>query len=72
MEILIDIEDVEGFLNKYVAVGVPHDLIYNRLFYYFGFLKSIENKEITIRTKNGFKIIPIENIKHIYETGGQQ
>ena len=67
---MIDIDELKPFLNRYCAVGVPHDIIEGKLFFYFGTLKNIDSDKVKIETKNGIKIIPIENIFDIHATHG--
>lgn len=63
---LIDRKEIEGFLNKYIAVGVPHDIIPHKLFFYYGRLENIVEDDIKLNLKNGFKIIPIDQIRDIH------
>ena len=56
-------EEIKIFLNKPVSVGVPHAVIDGRLFFYYGRLTHIDDCEIQIETENGFRIVPIEQIK---------
>ena len=67
---MIECNEIEPFLNKYISVGVPHDIIAGRLFFYYGILKYVDSIEIKLETKNGFKIIQIENIMDIHEKLG--
>ena len=67
---MIDREEIEFFLNQYVAVGVPNDMTHGKLFFYFGILKYVDSTEIKIETNNGFKIIPISNIYDIHKARG--
>ena len=67
---MIDCSEIEPFLHKYIAVGVPHDIIPGKLFFYFGYLKYVDSLEVKIETNNGFKIIPISNIMDIHEAHG--
>ena len=69
---MIDSKEIEPFLDEYVAVGVPHDIIPNKLFFYFGKLKYVDSEEVQMELKNGFKIIPIENIRDIHKARGGQ
>jgi hypothetical protein len=62
---LIELEEIEKFLNYYVRIGVPHDVISNRLFFYFGFIKYVDSTELKLETKKGFRIIPLENVRDI-------
>lgn len=67
---MIEKQDIEKFLNEYVRLGVPHDIIPNRLFFYFGIVKHVDSKEIKIETKTGYRIIQLENVKDIQKSGG--
>jgi len=64
---MLEKEYIEAFIEKNVSVGVPHLILDNRLFFYYGILKSVTRNEITLQTKNGFKIIQIEEIKDIHK-----
>lgn len=67
---MIEKKEIEEFLNKYVAVGVPHDIIAGRIFFYFGIVKYINSDELKIETKNGYRIVSLENIRDIHLVGG--
>ena len=67
---MLEQKDIEPFLNKHIAVGVPHNTIPDRLFFSFGYLRSVDATEIKIETNNGFKIIQIDNIIEIHESNG--
>ena len=67
---MIDSREIEPFLHKHVAIGVPHDIIPGKLFFYFGCLKYVDSTEVKIETNNGFKIIPITQIMDIHESHG--
>lgn len=69
---LIDSNELEPFLNKYVRIGIPHDIVPNKLFFYFGWLKYIDNLEVKIETNNGFRIIPLNSIMDIQLTQGER
>lgn len=68
---MIEKEEIKQFLNQYVRIGVPHDMIPSKLFFYFGHVKDVNNTEVKIKTSNGFKIIPLENIMDIHLAGGR-
>lgn len=63
---MIESSEIKKFLHKYIAVGVHHDILADKLFFYFGTLKNVDNTEIKIEMENGFKIISIENIIDIH------
>ena len=67
---MIEVSDVETFFHKYVAIGVAHDLIPGKLFFYFGYVNYVDNAEVKLETKNGFKIIPLGGIMDIHLAGG--
>jgi len=69
---MIERNEIEPFLNKYIAVGVPHDIMDGKLFFYYGILKYVDNLEIKLETNNGFKIIPIHTIRDLQTKGGHQ
>jgi len=69
---IIDSKEIEFLLNKYVAIGVPNDVIPNRLFFYFGWLKYVDSTEVKIETNAGYKIISIGNIFDIHLVHGGQ
>jgi hypothetical protein len=58
---------IDSFLNKSVSVGVPHIILPDRLFFYYGRLHEVTGSSITLETKQGFKIVPIEQIKDLHE-----
>ena len=64
---MIEPIEIKKFLYQYIAVGVPHEIIPDKLFFYFGTLKKIYQNEIKIETNRGFKIIPINNIMEIHK-----
>ena len=66
---MIEKIELEIFLQKKVAIGVGHDIIQGRLFFYFGRLIHISQDDVKLKTKNGFKIIPIGEIRDIHRTG---
>jgi len=61
-------KDLEPFINKYIAVGVPHEIITGRLFFYFGTLQEITSTDIKLKTDNGYKIVPFADILELHET----
>ena len=66
---MIECNEIEPFLNKYISVGVPHDIIAGKLFFYYGYLKYVDNLEIKLEMKNGVKIIPLDRILDIHLGG---
>ena len=70
---MIDESDCKSLLGKYVAIGVDHWEIQNRLFFHFGILTEVSNGTVKINTKAGYRIIDISEIKEIQEgTHGQR
>lgn len=67
---MIDCTEIVSFLDKYVAIGVPNDIIEGKLIFYFGTLKSADTLEVKIETKIGYKIIQIQDIQDIHLAGG--
>lgn len=63
---MMDKKEIEEFFGKYIAIGVPHDKIPGRLFFYYGFLKYVTDEELKMKMSNGFKIIPLEQVKDIH------
>ena len=64
---MIERKDIEPLKNDFVAVGVPHDIIPDRLFFYYGTLTEINNSYVKIELPNGngYKLIPINDIHDI-------
>jgi hypothetical protein len=59
-------EDLTIFLYEFVSVGVPHSTVQGQLFFYYGKLKEVTEKEIKLETKTGLRLISIENIIDIH------
>jgi ribosome maturation factor RimP len=51
----------EKFIGKEVAVGIPH-YTQRRPFYFYGILKSADDKNIVIETKKGIHRISLSEI----------
>jgi len=62
-------EELELFLGKHIAIGVPHIVDSDRLFYYYGTLIYVDYRQIKLETKNGFKLVPIDLIQDIHKDG---
>ena len=64
---MLEKKDIEQFLDEFVAIGVPHGIVPDKLFWYFGTLKDINNFEVKIELygKDGYKLIPISDIQDI-------
>ncbi len=61
-------KELDKLKGRFLAVGVNHALISNRLFFYYGILEEVTNKEIKLKLKNGFKIISIDEIRDAHRT----
>ena len=64
---MMERKEIEQFLGDFVGVGVPHGIVPDKLFFYFGTLIDINNFEIKLELNHerGFKIIPINDILDI-------
>lgn len=65
----MDANECKEFLHKLVAIGVPHQTEM-RPFYHYGNLLEVTNQYAKIRTVNGYKLVPLEDILEIYEQKG--
>ena len=63
---MIDKEEIKEFLGQYISVGVEHNVIPGKLFFYYGYLKKVDDTEIKLETKHGFKIVTINTIMDIH------
>lgn len=54
----------EKYIGKEVAVGIPHYTL-RRPFYFYGILKSADEKNIVIETTKGIHKIPFSEIVEI-------
>lgn len=68
---MIEKRDIENYKDRYVGVGIPHDFIPNKLFFYYGYLSHIDGEVIKIDMKHGFKLIPYKSIKDIHLTNNR-
>jgi hypothetical protein len=59
-------EQIVLFLGDFISVGVQHSIIPDKLFFYYGVLIKCDEEEITLRTKDGFKIVKIEQVLDIH------
>jgi hypothetical protein len=70
---MIDSKEIEPFIDKYCRVGIPHDIIPDRLFFYFGWIRYVDNIEVKLEMNNGYRIIPLQKIMDIQMAqGGKQ
>ena len=58
-------ENCREYLNKRVGVGVPHWVIPDKLFYYFGELVAVKDEYVIIQDVKGLRQIEIRNIRQI-------
>lgn len=52
------------FLNEFVSVGIPH-ATEPRNFFYSGVLLEVTDYYIKLKTRNGYKEIPYNELKEI-------
>ncbi len=57
-------EDLKEFLNEYVTIAIPH-LVLDRPFFHTGILTEVDDYYITIKIKDGYKQISINDILEI-------
>ncbi len=69
---MIEEKEIKKFLGPHVAVGVRNDFLSDKLFFYFGKIIEVDDHELKIKTSNGFKIIPLGQIKDIHIANGGQ
>ena len=62
---MIERQEIEGFLNQYVSVGIPHLVYENQLFFHTGQLTELTDEYVKIQTKSGLKLIPLDQIREI-------
>ena len=58
-------EIIEKFLNKEAVVGIPNWNDPGKLFFYVGYVESISNTSLFLKTKYGFKEIELHLIREI-------
>ena len=64
---MIKKKELDLFLNKQVSIGVPHAIMQGKLFFFYGKLLEVTEKEIKLQTKKGFKIVQIAQVKDVHE-----
>ena len=69
---MIECNEIRPFLNKYISVGVPHDIIPGKLFFYYGYLRYVDNIELKLEMSNGVKIIPLTRIYDVHLGGNNE
>ena len=62
---MIEINDLSEFLYKRVDIGTPNYNFTDITFYYTGFLREISNTDVKLKTKKGYRLIPICEIIEI-------
>mgnify|MGYP006288758669 CR=1 FL=1 len=58
-------EDCIIFLDRVVSIGVRHQIMPDRLFYYYGKLTDVTIDAVKIQMTHGIKIIPMREILEI-------
>ena len=61
-------EQIELFLGEFVSVGVPHLVVDDKLFFYYGRIIKVDENEVTLQTRSGYKIIPVAQIQDIHRS----
>jgi len=56
--------EIEEFLNEYVTIAIPH-LVLDRPFFHTGILTEVGDYYVTIKIKDGYKQICINDITEI-------
>ena len=66
----MNIESIKKYVDKQVKVGVPHHDNDNRLFYYYGTLKAIEDDgTLVLETRDGILFVDISQVKQFHAEG---
>ncbi|MCJ7571817.1 MAG: hypothetical protein MUO82_08075 [Candidatus Thermoplasmatota archaeon] len=63
---MLNKEEILLFLGELISVGVQHTVLPERLFFYYGVLIKVDENALTLRTNDGFKIVPIEQVLDIH------
>jgi len=58
-------EIYKKFLNKRVCIGMPNWFDTSRLFFEDGYVVEVTSDYLMLRTDNGFKKIPLDDIAQI-------
>jgi len=61
------VEEIKKSIGKICIIGVPHSADANRLFFYKGNLKAVDNNLAQLECKNGPVFISIDRIKEFRE-----
>ncbi len=61
------VEELKKSIGRICIVGVPHSYYTNRLFFYKGNLKAVDNNLAQLECKNGPVFISIDRIKEFRE-----
>lgn len=63
-------DEIKSLLDQCVCVGVAHNTLEGSLYFYYGILLNVTDVEVKLRTKNGYKIVPIAQILDVHlDTG---
>lgn len=67
-------EDFDKFIDENVTIGVPHRVISDKLFFYYGKLEAVDTKHAKLNLKDGqgIRLIPISKILEIRLLGASQ
>lgn len=63
---MLNKDEILLFLGELISVGVQHTVLPDRLFFYYGILIKVDENVLTLRTNDGFKIVPIEQVLDIH------
>ncbi|MEO5350851.1 MAG: hypothetical protein H7836_14585 [Magnetococcus sp. YQC-3] len=69
---MLNKEQIEVFLGKYVSIGVQHLVESSKLFFYYGTLIKVDDEILTLRTNTGFKIVPLNQVLDIHTDNWRQ
>ena len=58
-------EDCRAYLNKSVGIGLPHWVVPDKLFFYYGTIIEITDNFLLLKGKNGLKQIILQDINQI-------
>lgn len=65
---MIEKRDMKDLVNEYVSIGIDHEILPNKLFFYYGVIQEITDKDCKLKTDKGFKIISFNQIKDVHKT----
>ena len=58
-------DECNEFVGKYVDIGTKHYNVPDRFFYYTGLLKEVNDNVLKLKTRIGYKLIPLTEIFEI-------